>query len=82
MNLSNEVIALIIGLITSVLVPFLNRKFGNNPMIGQAANVIVDELESQKKPGPLPTYAPLLIDPPVTETFKSLNTPPNEDGAL
>lgn len=96
MNLSNEVIALIIALITTVLVPFLNKKFGNNPVVGEVAKVVVDELEKQTKgpfdslpthvpspgPQPVPLPTPVTPTPPAATPENTFTIPPNEDGAM
>jgi hypothetical protein len=83
-NLSNEIIALIVGLITTVLVPFLNKRFNNNPVIDSTANAVVTGLEKLEKTPAPPVAAPLakgeyVVNPsalPKLESPAALTIPP------
>lgn len=84
MNLSNEVIALIVGLLTTVLVPFLNKRFNNNPAIDSTANVVVSALEKMEKaPAPAsPAETPSATPPTPPAASAPTPTESTEPGAM
>lgn len=63
LNLLNEIIAALIGLATSVLVPYLNKRFGTSLSVSEvdaSANAVVSSVEKRLYPQPPATSATTL----------------------
>jgi hypothetical protein len=70
-NIPNEIVAALVGILTTVVIPWLNRKFNTNINPNTVGNAVTEILE--KKP------ASAAQTPPAHSTDV---VPPNENGAM